>query len=163
MVTAPAREDAFLIVLVENDSRQRNKMTKFLMECFPSCEVKPITHGIEAMNFLLTPVNKYHLVILDGSLETYPKTFITAVNGPDIAKAMKEKNIDVPVVLWTNDPNMLARFDEVYEGKRLPEIEKPCRRSNIDVILRPIIEALSNPPKQNIVIEDNSYPQGSAP
>ncbi|MBA2656137.1 MAG: hypothetical protein H0U70_04040 [Tatlockia sp.] len=153
MIKTATRPDEFLIVLVEDNPHQRNKMNNILKDCFPFSKVKSIAHGIEAMNFLLTPVNKYHLVILDGKLETFPKTFITPVQGPDIAIAMQENNIDVPVILWTNEPAMLNRFDEIY-GKRLPEIEKPCRRSNVEVIVRPIIEELLG---FKLVDEDRSF------
>jgi DNA-binding NtrC family response regulator len=143
-MTAPIiRQSQLLIVLVEDNPRQRKKMKELLAESFPQCEIKTIAHGIEAMNYLLTPVNKYHLVILDGKLDTFPKRVITQVNGPDVAAAMNEKNIKVPVVLWTNDPKMLASFDEVY-GKRLPEIEKPCRKNNIEAVLAPIIEKIES-------------------
>lgn len=150
-----AHQDGILIVLVEDEPHHRKKMKDLLTECFPNCEIKTIAHGIEAMNYLLTPVNKYHLVILDGKLDTLPQTFMTKVQGPDVAAAMKEKNINVQVVLWTNDPAMLNRFDEIY-GKRLPEIEKPCRKSNIEVILTPIINSIANQQKENLSNDEDS-------
>jgi two-component system response regulator QseB len=146
MIETTTLPNAVLIVLVEDNLHQRNNMKKFLNECFPDCVVKTIAHGIEAMNYLLTPVNEYHLVILDGKLETFPRTFITSVNGPDIAAAMKEQHIETPIVLFTNDPAMLARFDEVFE--RPPEIEKPCRKTNVQAVLTPIIDAIRQGIKQ---------------
>ncbi len=57
---------------------------------------------------------------------------------------MKEKGIEVPVVLCTgNDPEKLNSFDKVF-GKRVPEIEKPCRKSNIQAVLTPIIDKIAN-------------------
>ena len=155
MAAEQDQQDRIMIVLVEDDPHHRKKMKDFLSESFPNCEIKTIAHGIEAMNYLLTPVNKYHLVILDGRLDTLPQTFIAKVQGPDVALAMKEKNIDVPVVLWTSDPAMLNRFDEIY-GKRLPEIEKPCRKTNIEVVLAPIIETIVNKQKENLSNDEDS-------
>jgi DNA-binding NtrC family response regulator len=133
--------DEILIVVVEDNARLRHAMEDLLMESFPHCKVKTIAHGIEAMNYLLTPINNYDLVILDGKLDAYPRALIAKVNGPDVADEMKKKFIKVPVVLWTQDPDMLARFDEIYE-ERQPEIEKPPRKSNIEAVLTPIIESI---------------------
>lgn len=148
MTKTTESKDDVLIVLVEDNSHHRNRMKQFLTESFPNCKVKTISHGIEAMNYLLTPVNVYHLVILDGNLNHFPQPLLASVNGPDIAAAMREKNIEVPVVLWTSDPSMLARFDEVY-GERLPEIEKPCRKTNIQAVLTPIMEEIASGLKHN--------------
>jgi two-component system response regulator QseB len=142
--------DELLIVIVEDDPHHRQKMKKILNESFPYCTVKTISHGIEAMNYLLTPeVNKFDLVILDGKLETYPKTLIAQVNGPEIAEAMKEHQVNVPIILWTSDPKMLSQFDKVF-GQRVPEIEKPCRRSNVEVILAPIIKSIQTGQEQKV-------------
>ncbi len=148
MIETTNAKDSVLIVIVEDNSHQRKKMKQYLIESFPNCEVKTIAHGIEAMNYLLTPVNEYHLVILDGKLDPFPKTFITPVNGPDIAAAMLEQGIEVPVVLCTgNDPEKLNSFDKVF-GKRMPEIEKPCRKSNIQAVLTPIMDKLTKTAKE---------------
>jgi DNA-binding NtrC family response regulator len=137
--TSPHNE--LVIVLIEDDFHHRKKLKKLLLESFPNCRVKTIAHGIEAMNYLLTPVNIYHLVILDGKLNTSPQTLITEVNGPDVATAMKERDIKVPVVIFTQDPKMLQCFDEIY-GQRLPEIEKPCRKANVEAVLNPLIKTI---------------------
>jgi CheY-like chemotaxis protein len=120
------------IVLVESSLHNQKVMKKHLQELYPDCQVKILANGREAIDYLIFPANKYDLVILEGNVKS--------VAGPDVALAMKKAGIKVPVVLWTNDPNMLAKFDEIY-GERLPEIEKrPCRKSNIAVILAPIIK-----------------------
>ncbi|CDZ79193.1 Response regulator receiver domain protein [Legionella massiliensis] len=136
------RQGEILIVLVEDDPHHRKKMKDILTDSFPNCVIKTIANGVEACNYLLNPVNHYNLVILDGRLDTYPTTLLAKVNGPDVAEAMRERNIDVPIVLWTNDPKMLQSFDEVC-GMRLPEIEKPCRSYNVEAVLTPIITKIT--------------------
>ncbi|WP_045099381.1 hypothetical protein [Legionella micdadei] len=116
-------------------------MKQILEKLFP-CKVTTFTHGIEAVNFLLAPSSAYDLVILDGRLRSLPHTLQSfAIDGPDIAESLKEKGIKARVVLWSNDPDMLQRFDEVY-GRRLPEIEKPCRETNVQAVLAPIIQLM---------------------
>lgn len=130
------------IVLVEDNITNQNRMKRFLKELFP-CEVLTFTHGIEATNFLLAPTSEYELVILDGKLRSLPHTLQQIpVDGPEVAADLKKNGIRANVVLWTNDPDMLSRFDAVYEGRRLPEIEKPCRKENIHVVLGPIVQAI---------------------
>jgi hypothetical protein len=120
------------IVLVEGSPHNQKVMKKHLGELYPDCRLKILANGREAIEFLIFPANKYDLVILGGK----------SVAGPDVALAMKKARINVPIVLWTNDPGMLAKFDEVY-GERLPEMEKrPCRKANIAVILAPIIQSI---------------------
>lgn len=132
------------IVLVEDNVTNQNRMKRFLNELFP-CEVITFTHGIEATNFLLAPTSVYDLVILDGKLRSLPHTLQQIpVDGPEVAADLRKHGISAKVVLWTNDPNMLARFDDVYDGTRLPEIEKPCRKENIQVVLGPIVKAILN-------------------
>ncbi len=130
------------IILVEDNDTNQKKMNIILEKLF-TCEVVTLCHGIEAINYLLAPTNEYDLVILDGKLRTLPPIYKnTPIDGPDVASAMKEQGITVPVVLWTNDPDMLTRFDEVY-GQRLPEIEKPgCREFNVAAVLTPIINSI---------------------
>ncbi len=129
------------IVLVEDNVINRNKMKQILETLFP-CQVTTFTHGIEAANFLLAPSSQYDLIILDGRLRSLPHTLQSvAIDGPDIAESLKEKGIRASVILWTNDPDMLQRFDDVY-GRRLPEIEKPCRESNVRAVLDPIIQSI---------------------
>ncbi|KTD36222.1 Response regulator receiver domain protein [Legionella nautarum] len=147
------------IVLVEDNATNQNRMKRFLTELFP-CEVITFSHGIEATNFLLAPTSVYDLVILDGKLRSLPHTLQQIpVDGPEVAAELRKKGIRAKVVLWTNDPDMLARFDEVYDGKRLPEIEKPCRKENIEVILRPIVKAILSgeiSPEMDAEIDDYS-------
>ena len=133
------------IVLVDDDHANQKTMSKILEDLFPKCQIKILGTGEEARDYLLSPSNNYDLVILDGNLKSSP-AFSTPMHGPDVANAMKNKGIKVPVVLWTNDPYMLARFDEVY-GKRIAEIEKPCRAYNVEVILKPIVKSIMTHPK----------------
>lgn len=146
------------IILVEDNDTNQKKMSLILEKLF-ECEVVSLSHGIEAINYLLAPTNEYNLVILDGKLRTHPPVYKNIpIDGPDVANAMKEQGITVPVVLWTNDPEMLARFDEVY-GRRLPEIEKPgCREYNVAVVLTPIIALIRHfvSQQQNYLKEDEN-------
>ncbi|MFA5960352.1 MAG: response regulator [Tatlockia sp.] len=132
--------DNLVIILVEDDPFSQKKMCNHLKDLFPDCTIETLANGIQAANYLLSPINQYDLVILDGKLKN-PNHFVAQFNGPDVANAMQEKGIEVPVVLFTQDPGMLKAFDEVY-GKRLPEIEKPCRKENVSVVLQPVVEAI---------------------
>ena len=127
-----------VLILVEDNPTYQQRMLDYLSELFPDCEVKIMSNGIEATNFLLSPINQYDLVLLDGNLGKGTSLFASAFNGPDVAEAMVEKGINVTIVLCTNEAAMLMRFDEVF-GKRLPEIEKPYRKTNVQVILSPLI------------------------
>lgn len=129
-----------IFVLVDDEHTNQRHMINFLNELFPDNQVKVFETGEEAIEYLLSPASHYDLVILDGHLK--PSSHKTKqIDGPDVAAALKKNRISVPVVLWTNDPNMLERFDEVY-GERLAEMEKPCRKTNIEVILKPIVNSI---------------------
>lgn len=128
------------IVLVEDEHANQRAMTNFLNELFPGSKLEILSTGKEAIDYLLSPDNEYNLVILDGNLKPDPTSF-KAIDGPEVAAAMKKKGIDVTVVLWTNDSEKLEQFDKVF-GERQHEIEKPGRKTNIQVVLTPIVQSI---------------------
>lgn len=139
-----------VIILVEDNHVNQKRMLNYLNELYPECDVKIMSNGIEATNYLLSPTNRYDLVLLDGNLNTGNSFFTRSFNGPDVAEAMVEKGIKVTIVLCTNEAAMLAQFDKIF-GKRLPEIEKPFRKTNVEVILSPLILEIEEEKKQEEV------------
>ncbi|WP_028387694.1 response regulator [Legionella fairfieldensis] len=127
----------FTILLVEDNTLQQKIIERHLSNLF-DCALEIASTGSDAINYLKT--NTPDLIILDGNLR--PKNKKCPINGPDVAQVIKTQKPDVPVVLWTDDAKMLNDFDVVFEGERCPEIEKPCRRNNIEAVLTPIVERI---------------------
>ncbi|ASQ45740.1 response regulator [Legionella clemsonensis] len=126
------------IVLVEDNPSLQKTMQMMLTKL--SYSVKAFSAADDALAYFKEETSSYDLVILDGNLA--PTFFLSAdkapKNGPDIAKELLRINRNIPIIAWTDDTEMLNRFQKVfdlYEKGILPTLKKPPTFLNIKEVL----------------------------
>ncbi|KTD09540.1 response regulator [Legionella jamestowniensis] len=136
------------IVLVDDNPLLRKTMSMMLTKL--SYSVKSFSSAEEVIAYFKDDTSSYDLVILDGNLA--PPSFLLAnkaqKNGPDIAAELLQINKHVPIIAWTDDADMLTRFQKVLDiydkGRLLPTLKKPPTFSDIKEVLAPYGMAADN-------------------
>ena len=121
-----------IIILVEDNPLNQLLIKQTILTNFKNSIVKVIGSGEAAITFFNGKIDKYDLIILDGNLGT--KT-----NGPEVAQAIVNANIDTPVALWTTDDAMAEKMEKIF-GRELPRIAKnPFNKNSLIAVVTKIL------------------------
>ncbi|KTC78300.1 response regulator [Legionella brunensis] len=147
------------IILVEDNFSLSYTMSNLLAKL--DCEVKHFSTGEKAIEYFSDPDSSYDLVILDGNLApTYLSGNSKICNGPEVAAVILRLNKKTPIIPWTDDAQMLIRFQklfDLYEKGPIPQLKKPIVPSN----LREVITSFINN-NANLENEGSSQSRGRA-
>ncbi|RUR13267.1 response regulator [Legionella sp. km772] len=133
-----------MIVLVEDSPLNQMLLKQALARVLKGKQALTcFAEGEAAISFIKKNQEIIKLVILDGNL-SHKYLANKKIDGPDVALHIP---LHIPVVVWTDDPSMIDRFNKIFQHKKFAYkafLDKQISIEQLAEVLKPLSGTLSD-------------------